>query len=114
MDSLSICNTGSTTVKAPRLVFNNRANWYSNQTLIAEILSGTASDREKALVLWMYFVENRSHYESPVSGCNISNPLKCLSVSGYSSCGPMSLALTSAADLVGIDLSLGACCRPGR
>ena len=103
MDSLVICNRGSATVKAPRLIVNSTGNWYSNETLLAEILADAASDREKALALWSFFVYNRDHYQSPVSGCHISNPLKCLTNFGYLSCGPMSLALTSAAELAGFD-----------
>lgn len=101
MMTVSICNRGSTTVNAPRLIFNQTGCWYDNNSLVNEIFRNTETDKEQLLALLAFFIRNRIHYESPAYGCLISNPLKLLGMYGYLTCGSASTVITSMAELVG-------------
>ncbi|MCB0304210.1 MAG: T9SS type A sorting domain-containing protein [Calditrichaeota bacterium] len=92
---IRISNIGAEIIHAPRLVMNDEKRWFDFNTLSAEFLSGAHTNKEKALSIWKLMRDNRFHYRTPTSGCNVADPLKALGIYGYMTCGYASTMMTS-------------------
>jgi hypothetical protein len=86
MVSLSISNQSDTIVRHPRVVINNRKNWFDIQSLRSECFEGANTEKEKALALWQFFRNNRLHYNEPECCDEINDPIKLFGVYGYGMC----------------------------
>jgi hypothetical protein len=85
MREVRVENIGDTPVVNPWLIVNGRRDWRTAEKIIAEATRGCASDRERAIALWRFVINNRFH-ATPNDGDNI-DPVKQFNVYGYSLCG---------------------------
>ncbi len=84
--SLSIENTGDVPVVNPRLVINQRGNWYTFDSLLEEFTRGAATDQQRAYFIWENMRRNLYH-ESPLFGdSEPHDPVKLLNVYGFNLC----------------------------
>ena len=84
--SLTIENIGDTPVVNPRLVINDRGNWYTFDSLLAEFTRGAKTDQEKVYFIWQHMRENLYH-ESPLFGdSEPHDPVKLFNVYGLNLC----------------------------
>ena len=84
--SLTIENVGDTPVVNPRLVINDRGNWYTFDSLLAEFTRGAKTDQEKVYFIWQNMRENLYH-ESPLFGNHEPHdPVKLFNVFGFNLC----------------------------
>ncbi len=61
MDSVVIENVGDTAVVHPRLVANDRGDWYTLGSMIDEATRGAADDQERILLIYQFMVRNHHH-----------------------------------------------------
>lgn len=85
MREVRIENIGDTPVVNPWLIVNGRRDWRTVEKIIAEATRGCAADRERAIAIWRFVINNRFH-ATPNDGDNI-DPVRQFNVYGYSLCG---------------------------
>ncbi len=85
MREVRIENTGDTPIVNPWLVVNGQRDWRTVEKIVAEATRGCANDRERAIAIWRFVINNRFH-ATPNDGDNI-DPVKQFNVYGYSLCG---------------------------
>ena len=84
--SLTIANTGDTTVTNPRVVTNDKRRWWCMEEMLDEILDGAKTDQEKAFLIYD-FVRNNRHHDDPIfTGDELHDPVKMLNVYGAGLC----------------------------
>jgi hypothetical protein len=84
--ALTIENVGDVPVVNPRLVINDRGNWYSFDSLLNEFTRGAETDQEKIYFIWENMRQNLYH-ESPLFGdSEPHDPVKLLNVYGFNLC----------------------------
>ncbi len=84
--SLTIENIGDTPVVNPRLVINDRGNWYTFDSLLEEFTRGATTDQEKVYFIWQNMRENLYH-ESPLFGDNEPHdPVRLFNIFGFNLC----------------------------
>jgi len=83
---LTIENIGETPVVNPRLAINDRGNWYTFDSLLAEFTRGAETDQEKVYFIWQTMRENLYH-SSPLFGdSEPHDPVKLFNVYGLNLC----------------------------
>ncbi len=83
---LTLENTGDTPVVNPRLVINDRGNWYTFDSLLDEFTRGAETDQEKVYFIWQTMRENLYH-NSPLFGdSEPHDPVKLFNVYGLNLC----------------------------
>ena len=85
MREVRIANCGDTPVTNPWIVVNERRDWRTVQKIITEATRGCTNERERAIAIWRFVIDNRFH-ATPNDGDNI-DPVKQFNVYGYSLCG---------------------------
>jgi len=84
--ALTIENVGEVPVVNPRLVINDRGNWYTFKSLLEEFTRGAATDQEKVYLIWENMRRNLYH-ESPLFGdAEPHDPVKLFNVYGLNLC----------------------------
>ncbi len=84
--SLTIENTGDAPVVNPRLVINDRGDWYTLDSLLAEFTRGAKTDQEKVYFIWQSMRENLYH-ETPLFGdSEPHDPVKLFNIFGFNLC----------------------------
>jgi len=84
--ALTIENVGDVPVVNPRLVVNERGNWYTFDSLLEEFTRGAETDQEKVYLIWENMRQNLYH-ESPLFGdAEPHDPVKLLSIFGFNLC----------------------------
>ncbi len=84
--SLTIENVGDVPVVNPRLVVNDRGNWYTFDSLLAEFTRGATNDQEKAYLIWQNMRQNLYHQTPLFSDAEPHDPVKLLNVFGFNLC----------------------------
>lgn len=84
MDAISIVNKGIKKIVRPRLVFNDKNNFYDIESWSNEIFKNKQSDKERLLLLRQYLINNRVHFH-PSSYDDYSDYNMLLSY-GYGTC----------------------------
>lgn len=84
MKSIVFTNKGMSRIYNPRLILNNRGNWYSLASLATEAVGETLTDREKFLSIWQFVRDNRIHFTPP--NMDAYDSFKMLTVYGYGFC----------------------------
>ena len=85
MREVRIENIGDTPVANPWLLVNGRRDWRTVEKMVAGAVRGCATDRERAVAIWRFVIDNRFH-ATPNDGDNI-DPVRQFNVYGYSLCG---------------------------
>ncbi len=84
--ALSIENTGETPVVNPRLVINERGNWYTFESLLEEFTRGAKSEQDRVYLIWENMRRNLYH-ETPLFGdSEPHDPVKLFNVYGLNLC----------------------------
>ena len=84
--ALTIENTGDVPVVNPRLVINDRGNWYTFDSLLEEFTRGAETDQEKVYLIWENMRQNTYH-ETPLFGnAEPHDPVKLFNVFGFNLC----------------------------
>ena len=84
--SLTLANTGNTTVKKPRIISNDKRRWWCMEKLLNEILADAKNDQDRALFIYD-FVRNYRHHDDPIFTDNeLHDPVKMLNVFGAGLC----------------------------
>ncbi|MBI4622953.1 MAG: transglutaminase domain-containing protein, partial [Verrucomicrobia bacterium] len=84
--SITIANVGADPVVNPRLIANGRRNWFSTADILAGIVTPGMSDRDKALAIWRFLVDNRYHDAPAHQDIEMHDPVRFLNVYGYGFC----------------------------
>jgi hypothetical protein len=84
--SLTLANTGNTTVKNPRITTNDKRRWWCMEELLKEILAYAKNDQDKAYFIYD-FVRSHRHHDDPIFTDNeLHDPVKMLNVFGAGLC----------------------------
>lgn len=94
MKSVTISNIGNTFLKNPRIIINERGNWYNLSELNQEIFGGTTAFKEKFLRLWDFTLQNSIHRYYPEFGYSIGPPVKLFGSYGYGQCFNLASMIT--------------------
>ncbi len=84
--SVTITNTGTDIIVNPRLIVNSQKNWFSTNDILNEILTPNMTDRDKALSIWKFLVDNRYHDQPAHNDIEVHDPVRFLNVYGYGFC----------------------------
>jgi hypothetical protein len=106
---LAIENTGQRNVVNPRIVVNDRHDWFSIDTLVAEVARPGMSDREKALAVFEVFRDNFYHTNAPMIwpergllSSHSYDPIKHLNWQENTGCSCMAIAMASVWERAGL------------
>lgn len=84
--SLTIANTGNTTVTNPRVITNDKRRWWCIEEMLDEILAGAETEQEKAFLIYD-FVRKHRHHDDPIFTDNeLHDPVKMMNVFGAGLC----------------------------
>ena len=84
--SVTIRNLGEDLVNNPRIIVNGRKQWSTTADIVDEVIDDGMSDREKALALWHFLVDNRHHSRPAHNAIEMHDPVRYLNVYGYGFC----------------------------
>ncbi|NOX54729.1 MAG: hypothetical protein GXP27_09875 [Planctomycetes bacterium] len=84
--SLVIENVGEVPVVNPRIVINDRGNWYTFDSLLAEFTRGATTDQEKAYLIWQRMRENLYHQEPLYENAEPHDPVRLFNIFGFNLC----------------------------
>lgn len=83
---LTVENTGAVPVKNPRLVINDRGNWYTFASLLEEFTHGARTDQERVYLIWENMRQNLYH-ETPLFGnAEPHDPVRLFNAFGFNLC----------------------------
>ncbi len=83
---LTIENIGDSPVINPRLVINERGNWYTFESLLDEFTRGAETDQDRVYLIWQNMRRNLYH-ESPLFGDNEPHdPVRLMNIFGFNLC----------------------------
>jgi hypothetical protein len=84
--ALTVENVGQVPVVNPRLVINDRGNWYTFDSLLEEFTRGAKTDQEKVYLIWENMRQNLYH-ESPLFGnAEPHDPVRLFNTYGFNLC----------------------------
>jgi len=84
--SLTLANTGNTTVRNPRIISNDKRRWWCMEELLNEILADAKNDQDRAFFIYD-FVRNHRHHDDPIFTDNeLHDPVKMLNAFGAGLC----------------------------
>jgi len=99
---LAIENVGQQDVVNPRVVINDRHDWFSIDTLVDEIVRPGMTDRQKAFAVYEVFRDNFYHHNAPelyyehgVKKGDVYDPIKHLNCYENTGCGPMAICMAT-------------------
>jgi hypothetical protein len=84
--SLTIANTGNTTVKNPRIITNGKRRWWCIEEMLNEMLTNAKNDHEKAYFIYDFVRSNRHHDDPIFTDNELHDPVKMLNVFGAGLC----------------------------
>lgn len=102
--SLTIANVGDTPVVHPRLVINDRGDWWTFESMLAEFTRDATTEQERAMLIWERMREPRYHQVPLFGTLEMHDPVKMLGIYGHNLCGQIGnagVALFLAAGLEG-------------
>ena len=84
--ALTIENMGDTPVVNPRLVINDRGNWYTFESLLEEFTRGAESDQDRVYLIWENMRRNLYHASPLFGDFEPHDPVKLFNVYGLNLC----------------------------
>ena len=100
--SLTLRNLGSEIIVNPQLIVNGEKGWFSADAILQEVGTATMSDRDKAVALWRFMVDNRFHGLPLHHKNELNDPVRYLNVYGYGFCGNSAKSLVELAEKAGL------------
>lgn len=83
---LTIENTGDTAVVNPRLVINDRGNWYTFDSLLEEFTRGAETDQDRVYLIWENMRRNLYHESPTFAQDEPHDPVRLMNIFGYNLC----------------------------
>lgn len=83
---LTIENTGDTPVVNPRLVINDRGNWYTFDSLLEEFTRGAETDQDRVYLIWENMRRNLYHESPTFAQDEPHDPVRLMNIFGYNLC----------------------------
>jgi hypothetical protein len=99
---VTILNVGTDVVVNPRVVVNGKRKWHHIEDMMAEIVKPDMTDREKALAIWQFLVDNRYHDQPAHNDVELHDPVRYLNVYGYGFCDDSATNLMVLAEQAGL------------
>ena len=99
---VKIANVGDDVVMNPRVVVNGKRKWFTIDEMMAEIVTPEMTDREKALAIWQFLVDNRYHDQPAHNDIELHDPVRYLNVYGYGFCDDSATNLMVLAEQAGL------------
>ena len=87
--SLEIANTGERPVFWPKLIANDKRDWSTYDSLLADFTRGATNDQERALFIWQAARENRYHCLPLFPDNEFHDPVKIFNSYGLNLCDDM-------------------------
>ncbi len=84
--TITIRNLSDKIVVDPRIIVNGRKNWFSNDTILAEILEPRMSKQDRAIAIWRFVVDNRAHDQPVHDHVESHDPARFFNAYGYGFC----------------------------
>jgi len=100
-EAFTLTNAGNAPVRDVRLTVNGHPSWHTIDELLAEALAAGGSDRDKAMALYRFFLENRFHW-SAHGGGQMHDPVKLFNVWGGGICDDVSQCFVRMAHRAGL------------
>jgi len=100
-----LTNEGDTDIVNPRLVVNDKRDWFDVTDLVNRIISPYSSELEKALAIWYFQQSNRFH--ATTWDKEVQDPIKMLNVYGYTLCNDDSSVLADLLRTTGLQTRTG-------
>jgi len=105
-DELIIENCGDVDIINPRIMINDKWNWYSCESMAAEIIRDSATDEEKAIAIMQFVHNNRYHFQppgKPRGNDYVSDPVIGLNIFGHMYCGMAARITSTLAKMAGLE-----------
>ncbi len=103
--SVKIENVGQSNVRNPWLAVNNRGDWRSLESIVAEATRGWTEPADRARAIWEFVRRQRFHACTWDEEC--SDALKALNVYGYTLCGNQARVLDDLWQVAGLNARRG-------
>jgi len=100
-ESYTLTNIGDAPVRDVRLRVNGHPRWHTIQELVADAVPSEGTDRDKAMKLYEFFLENRFHW-SAHGGAEMHDPVKLFNVWGGGICDDVSQCFVRMARQAGL------------
>jgi len=107
--SVIITNTGNIPVANPRIVVNDRRDWYSMEGIIAEVFRPGLNDKERAFALWDWCRRNLSegHDHGGTLWGDDRSVVRFLNCFGTGACGTFHIVMPLIGDSAGMECDAG-------
>ena len=100
--SITLSNIGEDVVVNPWVTVGGVKDWFSTSRILDEILQPGMTNREKALAIWAFLVDNRYHDQPAHTGIETHDPVRFLNVYGYGFCDDSATNLLVLCESAGI------------
>ena len=107
--AVTLANIGTHDVVNPRLVVNDRHDWFSLNTLVAEVAKPGMAERDKAMAIFEVFRDNFHHTNAPrlwvehgLLDSHSYDPIKHLNWFENTGCSCMAIAMASVWESAGL------------
>jgi len=84
--ALTIENVGDMPILNPRLVVNDRGDWYTFDSLLSEFMRGAKTDQEKVYLIWENMRQNLYHQVPLFGNAEPHDPVKLFNIFGFNLC----------------------------
>ncbi|MCP4641581.1 MAG: hypothetical protein GY851_14150 [bacterium] len=88
--SLTIANTGGTTVTNPWIVANNTRGWRTLDDLLAECRRGAENPQDLIYLTWE-LIRSHRHHDDPIFNADLHDPIRILNIYGGGLCDDMGM-----------------------
>lgn len=102
LSSLTIRNLGETTLGSPQVIGTDGRDWSRLTSLLDDALDGAVGERERALALWLWLVESRTHGSPATAKAALHDPVLLMNVFGYGFCDDAAHVLAALAGAAGL------------
>ncbi len=99
---IRIENLGDLSVINPRITANGKYNWYTLEDMVAEITSGCTTEKEKAMAIFSFVVNNTYWWTYPKDKTSL-NPVRYFNIYGYHICSMAAGQVVSLCRAAGLD-----------
>jgi hypothetical protein len=103
--SVRLENVGDTDVVNPWIIINNRRDWRSIDHILAEIITDSMTDAEKARAIWEFACNHRYHYTCATD--EVKDTVKMLNSYGYTLCWDEAFTVSNLWQAAGLKIRRG-------
>lgn len=100
--SVTLTNVGDQVVINPRVVVNEKRDWFDVPSILHSVIKPGMSDREKAIAIWGLLVANRRNDRPATNDIEMHDPVRYLNVYGYGLCDDLATNFAVLARVAGL------------